>query len=231
MASEYLMQKAKREAVPEPPPREYTRKEKAANWLHYNKIWIITAAVLIWIVGSMLWNVLGIGQVQPDVTIAYVGSREISDQDAAALEDALAALGQDLNGDGKVTVRFLRYRLNHGGDAETALYFRYAADTALIADITAADSVFFLTENPKGVQRSYQIFANDDGTPPEDADYEAMDKVYPWFGCPALAALGLDDGFCSDLYIGRRGFYNEKQAAKHVGTDEIWASITQGATR
>lgn len=229
MASEYLIQKAKRDLTPPEPKREYTKKEKALNWLYYNKIWLVIGAVLVWISGSILWNVLGIGRVDPDIILAYVGNRAISDRDAQAMEEAFAALTQDLNGDGKVKVELRRYRLNHGGDLETSIYYNYAADTELIADITVGDSVFFLTEDPKGVQRSYQIFAFPDGTPPSDTDYTVEGKVFAWGDCPGLACAGIDSEVCSGLYIGRRFFYDEKQASLHSGAEAVWTSITQGA--
>lgn len=231
MASEYLLQKARREMKPPEPEREYTKKEKAMNWLYYNKMWLIIGAVLLWILGSMLWNVLGIGQTKPDLVVAYVGNRTISDEDAQMLESALEALAEDLNGDGTVKIELRRYRLNHGGDLETAMYFNYAADTELIADLTAGDSVFFLTEEPDGVQRSYQLFAHTDGTPPDDLDYEAMDKVFAWEDCPNLAALGVDEEVCSGLYIGRRAFYDEEMASRHAGSENFWNVVTQGAAQ
>lgn len=229
MASEYLIRKAKREAKPPEPQREYTKKEKAMNWLYYNKMWLIVGAVLLWIGGSMLWNILGIGRTDPDIIIAYVGNRAISDEDAEKLERIFAALAEDLNGDGKVCVELRRYRLNHGGDLETAMYYNYAADTELVADITVGDSVFFLSEDPSGVQRSYQIFAFPDGTPPSDTDYTVEDKVFSWEACPSLASADIDPEICSGLFIGRRSFYDEKQASRHAGAEAIWENITQGA--
>lgn len=231
MASEYLLKKAREEAVPPPPPRVYTKKEKALNWLHYNKLWLCIGAVLLWIVGSMLWTVLGIGQIPSDLTVAYVGSREFSEEAVQQLEAALAALAEDQNGDGVVKVTLKKYRLNQGGDMETALYFNYAADAVLLADMTAGDSAFFLTEDPQSIQRSYQIFSRDDGTPPDDRDYEAMDKVYLWENCPALAALDVGSADVSGLYIGRRAFFDEKQAARNAGCEAVWNTIIQGAQR
>ena len=229
MASEYLIQKARRELQPPEPPRVYTRKEKFQNWLHYNKLWLAIAAVLLWITGSMLWNVLGIGRTRPDLIIAYVGSRDIPDESVRQLEQALAALGQDLNGDGQVFVELRRYRINYSGDVETAMYYNYASDTSLLADITAGDSVFFLTEDPNGVQRSFQIFAQPDGSAPAEQDYDAMDKVVRWGDCPALAALTPDEPLFEGLYLGRRYFYDEKQAARHEGCEMIWNAFIREA--
>ena len=108
MASEYLKWKA-RDEKPAPPPRERTRKEKLLNWLHYNKLWLIAGAVVLWIVGSMLWNVLGIGQVKPDVIVAYIGSDPLPEESAKALEAALSALTEDRNGDGQTVAELRQY--------------------------------------------------------------------------------------------------------------------------
>lgn len=224
MASEYLKWKA-RDEKPAPPPPPMTKKEKALNWLHYHRLHLIAAAAVLWIAGSMLWNVLGIGQTRPDYVFAYIGRDTLPEDSAAALETVLSALGEDVNGDGKVVIELRQYATNRSGDVETALYYNSAANTQLLADLTAGDSYFFLAEDPQSVQRSYQIFADPDGSPPADGDYEAMDKVFPLSELPALSAL---DGL-SDLYLGRRCFYEEKQAAEHEADAVLWAVLTKGA--
>ena len=230
MASEYLKWKA-RDEKPAPPPRERTKKEKLLNWLHYNKLWLIIGAVLLWIVGSMLWNVLGIGQVKPDVIVAYVGRDPIPEESASAFETALAPLAEDRNGDGSVVVELRQYAVNRSGDPASVVYYNYAANTELMADITQAESYLFLAEDPEGVQLAYQIFSRDDGSPPEDEDYEAMDKVYRWGDCPALAALELDAAPFENLYLGRRCFYSEREAEVQRGNELLWERMIEGATR
>lgn len=229
MASEYLKWKA-RDQKPAPPPRELSKKEKLQNWLHYHKLHLIVAAVLLWIVGSMLWNILGIGQTKPDYVFAYIGRDELPEDAAAALETALAALGEDVNGDGKVAVELRQYATNRSGEEETALYYNSAANTQLLADLTAGDSYFFLVEEPQRVQRSYQIFAALDGTPPADDDYEAADKVFLWRDCPALASLDVEQEVFESLYLGRRCFYDEKQADQGAN-DALWLVLTEGAAQ
>ncbi len=230
MASEYLRRKYQ-DVKPDEPPPPLTGKAKAENWFHYHKWWLAAGAVLLAIVGSMVWNILGIGQVRPDYRVAYIGDNEMPEDQAAALSEALATLGEDVNGDGKVKVELRQYAMDRGGDAETAMYYGYAADVVLMADLTEAESYFFLVEDPAGVQLSYQIFANDDGTPPADSDYEAMDKVYRWSDCPVLAGLDADQEALSGLYIVRRCFYDEKQAQAQGANDALWAVITKGAVR
>lgn len=226
MASEYLKWKA-RDEKPAPPPKPLTKKERLLNWLHYHKLHLIAAAVVLWIAGSMLWNVLGIGQTKPDYVFAYIGRDELEEGSAASLIAVLEALGEDVNGDGKVVIELRQYATARSGETETALYFNSAANTQLLADITAGDSYFFLTEDPQSVQRAYQIFATLDGTPPVDGDCEAKDKVFRLGELPALTEL---DGL-SDLYLGRRCFYDEKQAAAQTANEAFWTILTEGASQ
>lgn len=229
MASEYLKWKA-RDEKPAPPPPELTKKEKALNWLYYNKLYLIAGAVLLAIIGSILWNLIGV-KAKPDYIFAYIGRDELPQEAAAALEEALAAVGNDVNGDGAVHVELRQYATNRSGEPETAMYYNNAANTQLLADLTVGDSYFFLVEDPQAVQQAYQIFAQADGTPPAENDYEAMDKVLPWSGCPVLAGLDVDLSVFDGLYLGRRCFYDEKRASQHEADAVLWDVLTEGAVR
>lgn len=230
MASEYLKRKYQ-DVKPNEPPPPLTGKKRLANWFHYNKLWIVVWAVILSIVGSIVWNMLGIGRVKPDYIFAYVGANPLPGDCAEALERELAALGEDVNGDGRVTVELREYAINRGGDAETALSYNYAADVVLLADMTEAESYFFIVEDPAGFQGAYQILAQADGTPPEEGDLKADDKVLRWDNCPVLARLAIDQEPLENLYIGRRCFYDEKQAKKQYANDALWDIITEGARR
>ncbi len=230
MASEYLKWKA-RDEKPAPPPPELTKREKALNWLHYHWGWLAGGALLLWILGSVLSAVLGIGQTRPDYLFAYVGRDELPAESAAALEAALAGLGEDVNGDGKVAVELRQYATGRSGDPETATAFNNVASTQLMADLTAGDSYFFLMEDPQAVQRSFQILAAPDGSPPAENDTDAADKVFRWGDCPALASLELDQERFAGLYLGRRCFYDAKRAAAHEADAAFWDALTEGATR
>ena len=230
MASEYLKRKYQNIKPNEPSP-PLTGKKWWANWFHYHKWWIVVWVVVLSVVGSMIWNALGIGRVKPDYTFAYIGGSELPEETAAALETELAVLGEDVNGDGRVMVELRQYAMNRSGDIETALYYNYASDVALVADITAAESYFFIVEDPVGVQSAYQIFAEADGTPPEENDPDVDDKVFRWRDCPILSGLGIDQEPLKGLYIGRRCFYDEKQGEGQEANDAFWGVITKGAQR
>ncbi len=228
MASEYLKWKY-RDVKPDEPAPPLSRKEKLANWFYYYKWWIVVWVGLACILGGILWDALGIGKVKPDYIFAYVGSRELSEECAASLETELASLGSDVNGDGKVSVELRQYVTGYGGDPETAMYYNYAADVVLVADITQAESYFFLMEDPAGVQKAYQILAQPDGSPPPEEDDSAEGKAISWSACPTLAGLQVDQERMEGLWIGRRCFYDEKQAQSHAADEALWNVITKGA--
>lgn len=224
--------------------REYTKKEKFQNWLYYNKWWLVVGAIVLWVVGSMLWNILGIGKVKPDYRFAYVGTRRLTEETVAALENALAFFGEDVNGDGKVAVTLTQHITADQENMENMMY-GYAAEVTILADVTQGESVFFLLENPVDFQLSFQLLAHRDGTPPADDDFEALDKVFRWADCPALAALALgtyEDSYLdltetgeiqellSGLYLGRRYFYNPEQDKHPEANERFWQALTEGAT-
>lgn len=227
MASEYLKKKYQ-DVKPDEPPPPLTGKEWWANWFHYNKFWILVWAAILSVVGSIIWNMLGIGRVRPDYIFAYIGSDTLPEECAAALKTELAALGEDVNGDGRVEVELRQYATNRSGGVETTMYYNYAANVTLVADFTAAESYFLIVENPADVQTAYHIFAEADGTPPEDSDYEVDGKVLQWSSCPVLSGLAVDYEPLHEFYIGRRCFYG-KQAEGQEANDAFWQVITEGA--
>ena len=226
MASEYLLWKA-RDEKPAPPPPPMTGRDKWKNWLHYHKLWLVAGAVVLWIVGSMAWHLLGIGETQPDYIFAYIGDDVLDEATTAVLQQRLDDAADDRNGDGKVYVELRQYATARSGEAETSLYYNTAATTQLLADITAGESYFFLTGQPEQVQHAYQIFARPDGTPPAEDDYTAADKVLPWGSCPGLSRPS-DGEALQRLYLGRRCFYDEKEADKRAANAALWLRLTGG---
>ena len=225
--------------------REYTKKEKFLNWLHYNKVWGSAVVLVIWVVGSMVWNVLGIGQTKPDYCIAYVGSLELTDDTVRTLENALASFGTDCNGDGQTVVSLTQHITADPTNTDHMMY-GYAADMTVLADITEGTSTFFLMEDPVSFQISFQILACPDGSAPAGDDFTALDKVWLWEECPVLASLELgqyEDSYLdrtetgqiqellSGLYLGRRYFYDPDQQKYPDADNALWRAITEGASR
>ncbi len=221
--------------------RQYTRWEKFTNWFYYNKWWLLVGGIVLYVVLTMVWNALGIGQVQPDHCIAYVGSRSLPQNCVTALEQALSPYGEDVNGDGRVTVRITQHITTNSADAQNQLY-GYAAEVTVLADISQGESYFFLVEDPEQFQQYYQILAHLDGSIPAEEDFSAADKVLKWADCPVLAGLELgqytdayldqtENGDCQallkDLYLGRRYYYDPEMAASQGENDRMWDRLTQ----
>ena len=105
MASEYFKKLAQNQTKRE--KRELTPQEKRRNWWEYNRRYVIIGILavvillpeIISLVGSWLW--------QPDYKICYVGNQSISESAIENAQEAIAALGEDVNGDGRVML-FLR---------------------------------------------------------------------------------------------------------------------------
>lgn len=213
------------------------------NWWHYN--WRIVLAVIVgaFVLWQIFAGVLGIGQVKPDYQIAYVGSKELPEDTVIALTEAIAALGEDENGDGQVLVTLNQYVIPEGDEnAET----RYAASVQLTADLSGGESYFLLLEDPDSFQQEFAALAFWDGSCPEDDDTSGLDKVYAWDNCPVLATLDLggysqniwgqifegdNQGLLSGLYFGRRCFYPESNNAVEnlEGCAALWDTLTNGA--
>ena len=230
MASEYLLKKAQEEAASRKPeqPIEYTPKQKFQNWLHYHWHWFLIGGIFAVLAGALLWNLLGIGKVKPDYIFAYVCRNPIPTQQAKEIEAALASIGTDGNGDGRVTVELRQYAIERDGDEDTAILFNQATSMRLMGDLTAGQSYFFLVEDPASFQYSLGILANPDGTAPDREDDSAEGKVYRWGDCPNLKDLAVP-AFVQDLYLGRRHFRNNR-AEGHEGEAALWALLVENAT-
>ena len=154
MASEYLKWKY-RDVQPDAPV-ERTKKQRRQTWWHYHKWHVGIGVLAVAIVGNLAWHILT--QVQPDYQIAYVGAYLLSEEEAAAWEDRLSALGTDRNGDGRVVVQLNQYPTGGNGDE---LMYAAASNVKLMADLDACESYFFLLEDPERFQRDYEILQAD----------------------------------------------------------------------
>ena len=152
MASEYLRWKYK--DVQPDKPAALTKKRRRQNWWHYHKLHVLLGAAAVCIAGDLVWHTLT--QVHPDYQIAYVAAAPLSEEETAAWEEKLAALGTDCSGDGKIVVRVNQY-LSAGED----VMYAAAGNVRLMADLDACESYFFLLEDPDGFQEGYEVLRED----------------------------------------------------------------------
>lgn len=237
-----------KDVQPEQAPQKLTGAAYWKNWWHYHWAIVVAVVAVVAILLRLLLGALGVGQVEPDYQIAYVGSTELPTQTVEALTDAIAALGKDENGDGEVVVKVNQYITPDTEQNEDAAMEQYASTIQLTADLADGDSYFWLVESPDTFQQRYQALANLDGSSPADGDLTAMDKVYRWADCPVLASLDLGDyeenllgqivtganqDLLADLYFGRRCFYSEEEEAakSSEGFAALWDTLTEGAVQ
>ena len=238
MASEYLKWKYRDVKPEEKIP--LTAAEKRKNWWYYYKWHVAVGAVLLYILCDLVCGALGIGETKPDYRVAYVGRNNLPDDTVSALEAVLAAMGEDLNGDGKTVVELRQYAFSGGDEGGAA----YSAGIKLTADLTECESYFFLLENPAQFQMNYRSLRKLDGSLPEDGDYSADNTYLAWGDCPVLAEMelgeysypllgetvsGSSNDLVSGLFIARRGFWTEKTSAYPEGADALWEKLTEGA--
>lgn len=231
--------------TPAPPPREYTRSEKAANWWHYHKIAVLVvlavALLLAWILHDALFR------TTPDVTIGYVGTQNLPNETVEALQNALQPYCTDLNGDGQVVVEVNQFTVDFAADSETTdAYAQMAGTTQLSAELAGQSSIYiYLLEDPAGFEEQCGVLEYPDGTmPAEDETSDWQQMVYRWADCPALTALDLgsytaylgneavsedSQELLSTLYLGRRGVWEEETPAAYTDTAALWQALTAGA--
>ena len=209
--------------------RAYTRKERWANWWDYNLKWVIILGIAAAFVG--------------DYNVAVVAPHYLPEATQTALQDALAAYGEDRNGDGKVVVKLNVYTMNFGSDDSDA-YLDMAGTTKLSTDIQGALSSIFILYDPAGFQSTTGTLRYLDGSLPQsDADNDWWNMVYHWDDCPVLAGLDLgdytsdavqnDSGSSQELlshyYIGIRGAWTKDADDLLSGGEALWQALTAGA--
>ena len=176
--------------------KQYTRKERWANWWNYNLKWVLLIGIVAAFVAYSF-----IGQyfftTKPDYNVAVVAPYYLPDDTVTALQEQLARYGEDLNGDGKTVVTLNVYTLDYSaGDTQTEsdAYLTMAGTTKLATDVAGSLSSVFLLYDPAGFQESTGSLQYLDGTLPEaGSDSDWWNMVYRWTDCPVLAGLDLGE--------------------------------------
>ena len=219
MASEYL--KWKYRNVKPDAPIERTKKQKAVNWWHYHKWWLLAGGLLLVALVDIGYSALGIGRVEPDYQLACVVSTPLSDDALTALENRLTALGEDCNGDGRVVFRINAYvDMADSPDGDQPGY-AYAASVKLMADLESCESYFFICDDPETLHANYDILARADGEIAGPSD--ALDCHL------ALEVLAADHPELQGLYLARRGFWQDRVCKHREQCDALWIKLTEGS--
>lgn len=181
--------------TPEEPQEhhEMTPKEKRANFWYYYKWHFLIGAVALLLVGMFIFEL--VSRVDPDYTFGLISSQSVPDTLLTTLDEQLATLVDDRNGDGKVVVSVQQYTLATGSEGEAMdAYTQMAGVTRLASDAQLGSSMLYLTDNVQGFQESQGLFAYNDDTVP--AEGEAVDYTrmgLKWMDSPVLSALPLGE--------------------------------------
>ena len=261
MASEYIKwqleqeKKEQEDAALPAQKKPLTRKEAASNWFYYNKWFLLIGLGLLAGIASLVFT-LTHPDPTPDYQIGYIGTRDLPEETAAALEEAFSAIGEDVNGDGQVLVRINQYVVEAWEDEETSPaeasgsgpknpYTDLAGAATLMADLQEGNSIVFLMEDPEGMQERFAFLSRLDGSaPPEGAS--AQGCYLSWKDCPWLRDLPLgtftwykgseevitdSQELLSTLFLGRRIVNREDPTDQVLANDRLWDTITRDASR
>lgn len=227
--------------------KELTPEEKRRNWWDYHKWHVVLALVCLVFALDLVHDVIRNARNQPDYKIAYVGSTDLPDDTARALETAIAALGEDLNGNGAVQVELLEYQLgadldSDPGAMEKNAEMAYSSSLLLTTNIELVESMIFLLEDPVAFGADYPILCHTDGTLPGGETDAPL--YFSWTDCPVLTALelgefeipGISGMMVGDsqkamapLYIARRGLWDDAPTERSDGAIRLFRILTEGA--
>ncbi len=235
MTSDYQKWIARNEVREE--KRELTPREKCANWWHYNW-WIVLVAVLAALfLAKVSADFLTQREKHPDCRIAYLGTAPLPEDTVTALEQQLAPLIGDLNGDGRVNVLITQYVL--ADDPHRFVARDITSQEAMHTRLSANENYLYILQDPEFFQANYPLLAFADGVYPREEPQRQEALWYRWSDCPTLAQLplgtyaqeggqpGQSQSLLQDLYVARgyvRGSSKEERA-KH---QEIWQSLIAG---
>ena len=210
MASAYL--KWKYRDVKRNEPVEYTKAQRRANWWRYHKCHVCVGLLLLLAACSFAWGKVQAWRDQPDYQIAYVGTAYLPEETEQQIKESFVALGEDANGNGKITVQLNQY-VFPSADPEMAA----SASVLLTSDIVDCESFFFLLEDPEWFQASYHTLCRLDSSLPADWDDSIENSCLTWQD--------------TELYLARRGFWNEKTVANPDACGTLWNKIVEEAVK
>ena len=198
-----------------------TRRELLVNWWRYH--WHYFAVLLAALAVVFGFAQLDKGIAEPDYTVGWVSAQELDEAAAQQISERFAQFGEDLNGDGTVTVNIHQIPLDiaamlaRGG---TEGQKEYGALMALEADLSSGESGIFLTDDAASFQRYTGALLYRDGTVPERSaeDWENMTVSFE------LTGIG-------PVYAGLRGCWNERQQAHWEESRALWSQFGATALR
>ncbi len=231
--------------IEEEEKKEYTKKEKRANFWHYHKWHIFGSLAGIALITMFAIEILTVEE--PDMSVAFVCDVIIDSNALVTLENALEEKVIDANGDGEVVVYVNQYNVasaNSESSATADPYIQMAAVTKLSADLQLGESVLFFTDDIETFQTAYGVLAYNDGTSPVEGEAVDYDNLgIKWSDSEMLTSLELGEfvdvggnthdaqDVFDDFYVATRAFEgtaiegDEEKAEYYDMCMELYAEI------
>ena len=183
-------------------PRPLTKAEARANWWHYHWYYVVFIAAAVLALGYFIWN--RVTEVEPDYTVAVVGRTDPDTAFLADLETRLEAIGEDMNGDGKVkvSVKGIWLALDFETQDAALRQLMESSEEKLNSDFYLCESTLFIVDDPAAMEQRYACFQTLDGTDPQDSGTAALSDYAVLLEDTALA--GLTDEYGTVWYVARR---------------------------
>ena len=200
--------------------RPFGKYRTLKNWLAYNWGWIALAVLAVLFV--LYTTLLQPAQPDPDYRISWVGASALSGQEEQALCAALANLGKDENGDGRVTVAVTQYRVDFTlTNRDQGFEDNYASVLKLLAELQQGSCYLFLMDEPEQFQRSTGVLQYLDGAVPSAAQEGYESENWERMCVPFKA-----EGFDRAAWLGRRCVFGDRTAAElYPGAEELFAAV------
>lgn len=203
------------------------KKERFKNWFYYHKWPLFSGIAALLVIGITTIPLLRTLMHPADYTVAYVGSRPLSEGQRRALTDAFASIGEDASGDGQVIVEIREYVLS-----DTTNVSQDMVADQLAMDISSCDSLFFLMEDAGSFQAAYGVLRFSDGKLPALDDYGMAGKCIQVGQCPRLTCefdgiTETEKEFLCGLSLGVRGFWTKKTCKYEEAGEILWKQILE----
>ena len=149
-----------------------TKKEKRQNFWYYHKWHFIIGLIVAILLFSFIRSI--VTQVDPDYEIAFMTQTAYPETLTDQLADYIEQYGEDLNGDGKVTVQMNCYQFFTGSSADNADYNAVMAGSVkFTSDAMMGSSMIFITDD----QSFQNVLAANGGTMSFFVDKDTYERL------------------------------------------------------
>lgn len=208
--------------------QELTPRQKLENWwrYHWRLVLMGAAAVGLAIYFGSAW-----AAARPeDYSVIWVGGQYLPDETKKALAGALAAYGEDVNGDGQVVVRIRQIALDLravAGRGFTSGQQEYADLLALDADLNCGQSTIFIMEDPEAFQAYSGALLYLDGTEPQAGAMDWENMAVSWEDTVG----SLPEGTHAPIWLGCRGCWKKEQREGWESARQLWTRIAEAEVK